>query len=60
MLLTSHKISKAKVLKDLEFSVCVCVYCFCICLPLSGDKYVVNLSADQTLSQRRDLDHTIS
>lgn len=37
-----------------------CVCCFCICLPHSGDKYVVNLSADQTLSQRRDLDHMIS
>lgn len=39
---------------------CVCVCCFCIWLLLSGDKYVVNLSADQTLSQRRDLDHMIS
>lgn len=40
--------------------VCVCVRCFCIRLLLLGDKYVVNLSADQTLSQKRDLDHMIN
>lgn len=44
-------------LSVLVYSVPVSTLVSCCCS--SGDKYGVNLSADQTMSERRDLDHMI-